>query len=74
MPIFEYKCNTCGNRFELLVRGCDTPSCPQCGSKDLEKLFSLFNSNVKKGFGQVGGTCSTCSSGSCSTCGHVQKY
>lgn len=74
MPIFEYKCKACGNKFELLLRGRDTPFCPVCGSEDLEKLVSLFSSNVKKGFAQAGGGCGACSGGSCSTCGHVQEH
>lgn len=41
MPIFEYKCRTCGNQFEALVRKSDTPSCPSCKGSDLEKLLSL---------------------------------
>ena len=43
MPIFEYSCNGCGNTFELLVnRHDDTVQCPNCGSSDVEKLFSAF--------------------------------
>ena len=41
MPIFEYKCRSCGKQFEALVRKSDTPSCPSCSSADLEKLLSL---------------------------------
>jgi putative FmdB family regulatory protein len=43
MPLFEYECKRCGNRFEALVRpGGPVPSCPGCHSEDLEKLLSLF--------------------------------
>jgi putative FmdB family regulatory protein len=41
MPIFEYSCKACHNQFEKLVRGTSVPSCPECGSEDLEKLLSL---------------------------------
>jgi len=41
MPIFEYSCKGCHHQFEQLVRGTSTPSCPECGSEDLDKLFSL---------------------------------
>lgn len=41
MPIYEYSCNACSHEFELLIRGKDQPSCPQCESDDLEKLLSL---------------------------------
>jgi putative FmdB family regulatory protein len=40
MPLYEYTCRGCGNRFELLVRKADVPACPSCGSQDLEKLLS----------------------------------
>ena len=42
MPIYEYECKGCKNKFELLIRGTSaTPVCPACKSADLEKLFSL---------------------------------
>ena len=41
MPIFEYSCRKCKNKFEELVRGKEKPACPKCESKDLEKLLSL---------------------------------
>jgi putative FmdB family regulatory protein len=40
MPIYEYACRACGNRFETLVRAGDTPACPACASQNLEKLLS----------------------------------
>jgi putative FmdB family regulatory protein len=42
MPIYEYACRSCDNRFELLIRGTSAqPVCPACKSADLEKLLSL---------------------------------
>jgi putative FmdB family regulatory protein len=41
MPIYEYGCNTCGHRFELLVRKDTTLACPACEGQDLERLLSL---------------------------------
>jgi putative FmdB family regulatory protein len=41
MPIYEYVCSKCGHPFEALVRGDEKPQCPQCGSKNLGKQFSL---------------------------------
>ena len=40
MPIYDFSCRACGNVFEALVRK-DEPACPQCASKDLERLVSL---------------------------------
>jgi putative FmdB family regulatory protein len=46
MPIFEYRCSECGRRFEELVLS-DSKKivCPDCGSEDVEKEFSLFSSS-----------------------------
>ena len=41
MPIYEYCCQACGNRFEALIRAEVTPVCPSCESQDLERLLSL---------------------------------
>jgi len=41
MPIYDYSCRACEHRFEALVRGGAVPSCPECGSDDLERLLSL---------------------------------
>ena len=42
MPIYEYVCKSCSQKFELLIRGTSaTPACPACKSADLEKLLSL---------------------------------
>lgn len=40
MPIYEYECRDCRQQFEYLVRGEDTPICPGCGSKSLDKQMS----------------------------------
>ncbi len=42
MPIFEYRCSTCGKQVEVLVRSSATaPLCPDCGSILTDKLFSV---------------------------------
>jgi putative FmdB family regulatory protein len=42
MPIYEYRCNNCGERVEVLVRSSTSaPVCPECGSKLLDKLLSV---------------------------------
>ncbi len=40
MPIYDYHCQACGNRFETLVRTGVAPVCPQCQSTALEKGLS----------------------------------
>jgi putative FmdB family regulatory protein len=42
MPLYEYRCLSCGSEFELLVRVHDTPACPQCKSVELERMLSMF--------------------------------
>lgn len=41
MPIYEYRCKECEREFEALVLKNVEPACPSCGSRDLERLFSL---------------------------------
>ncbi|MDQ6979603.1 MAG: zinc ribbon domain-containing protein [Mariprofundaceae bacterium] len=40
MPIFEYQCRACEQRFETLVRHGEQPQCPECHGDQLEKLLS----------------------------------
>jgi putative FmdB family regulatory protein len=43
MPIYEYRCAGCGERFEELVRGPDTTvACPACAGVEAERLLSTF--------------------------------
>ena len=43
MPIYEYRCKSCGERVEILIRSGSngSPICPNCGSALLEKLLSV---------------------------------
>lgn len=41
MPIYEYTCNACGHRFDLLVRGKEILACTKCQGEDLEKMLSM---------------------------------
>ncbi|MGB8953215.1 MAG: zinc ribbon domain-containing protein [Candidatus Aminicenantales bacterium] len=44
MPIYEYKCLKCGKVIEIFVRSpheTTTVVCPDCGSKNLKKIFSI---------------------------------
>jgi putative FmdB family regulatory protein len=41
MPIYEFECEQCGNRFEELMSGdAAPPACPSCGSSGTRKLVS----------------------------------
>lgn len=41
MPLYEYQCDACGNRFEKIVKFSDPPldACPKCGGS-VQKLMS----------------------------------
>ena len=45
MPIYDYQCRACGKEFEAVVRTGDTPECPACRGRDLERLLSTFAVN-----------------------------
>ncbi len=42
MPIYEYRCASCGHELEALQKISDAPlnDCPECGKADLTKLVS----------------------------------
>lgn len=45
MPIYEYRCNSCGRKNTFLIRNIHDPGklqCQKCGSEDLKRLFSRF--------------------------------
>ena len=46
MPLFEYRCESCGHAFEHLARAGAAPSCPKCHGEKLEKQLSVFAVNV----------------------------
>ena len=47
MPIYEYRCNDCGNKFSRLQRvgaSNEGVQCPKCESETIERLLSSFAS------------------------------
>ena len=42
MPLYEYQCESCGHRFELIQKFSDPPAetCPACGKGPVQKLVS----------------------------------
>ncbi len=50
MPMYEYKCQECGKKFEELIPSVKSeilPRCPLCGSDNTRKQFSTFAASVK---------------------------
>lgn len=73
MPIYEFQCTKCENRFDELVR---TPVnladivCPKCGANAPRKLMSAFgfSSGGKRVSSSSSSACSTCHATTCSAC------
>lgn len=65
MPIYEYRCESCGNAFEALVRGGVQPACPSCGATKAEKLLSVFATA-----GASADPAPAFAGGPCGGCGH----
>ena len=74
MPIYEYKCQDCGQLTEKLVRtDNDIPRrCPACNGDNLKKKFSTFSAAVTSTTSAPAcadtGTCPTgscCQDGTC---------
>jgi putative FmdB family regulatory protein len=45
LPIYEYECLKCGERFELRRSMSDSDQdviCPKCGIADAQRIFSAF--------------------------------
>lgn len=44
MPVYEYKCKSCGEKFDILhgfQEQVKEPECPKCGSHDTQRVFSV---------------------------------
>ena len=55
MPIYEYKCQDCGTKFEKLLRRSSEAAeldCPSCGQKHLTQEFSTFAAHANGAGGE----------------------
>ena len=58
MPIYEYTCEKCGNRFDKFVRSANTKqeiTCPECGAEEVTKAFSVFGVSAGSASGASAG-------------------
>jgi len=65
MPLYEYECTECGQRFERLVSLSEARQkmkCSKCGSKAVRKLMSVF---ATAGGQSQASECPTCPTGIC---------
>ena len=63
MPMYEYECQGCGDKFELRRGFSDSDEdieCPKCGLQNVKRAVSLFASG---GGGGSGGVCIPAPSG-----------
>jgi len=82
MPIYEYQCDKCKKKFEVLTMSMSekpNATCPKCKSKKTSKMMSKVSRGkyALKDSGSAAGTssssssgCGSCSSSNCSSCGH----
>lgn len=74
MPLYEYRCNTCGQVFEKMLRWSEadrSPICPHCESQDTNKKISTFAS---MGAASVGASTSGGASYTSSGCGSIGRF
>lgn len=76
MPVYEYLCQSCQTKFELLrtfSQADHDTVCPRCQGGQARRLISSFSS-FSKGEGGVttavgGSSCGSCAASSCASCG-----
>lgn len=74
MPIFEYRCENCGEKYDHFHKSSLSNKdviCPKCGSEKNKKLFSTFSSAKDGSYSysssQSGGSSDAPSSGGCAS-------
>lgn len=72
MPIYEFECRPCDERFELLISisKVDEAKCPHCGSDKVRRVMSTFASRTSGecSHDHGSGGCAGCASGHCGSC------
>ncbi|MGR6836506.1 FmdB family zinc ribbon protein [Syntrophomonas erecta] len=45
MPIFDFSCRECGEKFDLMIANKDKDKvrCPKCGASNVKQLLSMFS-------------------------------
>ena len=67
MPLYEYRCRGCGERFEVLQRlgaSGDDVLCPRCGEERPERVLSTFAAGgAREGAGSAAAAAAACCRG-----------
>ena len=66
MPLYEYRCTACGEKFEVrqaMGEDGSNLNCPKCKAGKPEKLISAFSSPGASDSFSMGDSCTTLSSG-----------
>ncbi len=64
MPIFEYRCQECGTKYEVLHKSSENKNdvvCPNCNSLNNKKLLSTFSASM----GEASYSGNSCATGNC---------
>lgn len=73
MPIYEYQCMDCGQKFEQIrsMKDADAPiKCEQCQGLKTKRLLSVcYTHGNEKSMGTNSSSCASCRGGTCSSCG-----
>lgn len=60
MPLYEYKCEQCGDKITMLRNLTDKDKdihCPKCKTKTLKRVISSFSSSSSDNFGHTHDGC-----------------
>ena len=67
MPMYEYRCDSCGDSFERYSAGKSGEDngkvCAKCGKGRVKKVFSTFASNCCGSSGEAGPSAGGCGGG-----------
>ncbi len=73
MPLFEYRCQECGEQFETVVFDRNRPvTCKKCHSSRVQKLISVFavaGGSRKEEAALESGPCTSCGAQQRGMCG-----
>jgi len=68
MPLYEYVCNDCRERFEVLQRvgeGAESVTCPECGAHEVARQLSTFAAAASAGSSWASSAPAGCGGGGC---------